>query len=305
MAELNLTDLIHNSQPYRRLTKISIFILIGLALLVWSLIIDPGSERGRLISLFLVWAILVSLGLATVISAARRQGLTKWSRQASDLCLLERWPEAIKPLQRLLGKPVASMQIRYQGLLELAGVAEHTGRLDQANEIYQAIAQEQPSGLLGNLALVGKAIVLLKLDQLADADTIIRQLEIGAEARSLKALVMLARLYQQIKTGHYSEALEKESHKCELARVGLSTKAAYVYALLSLAHKRRARLPKANESANKDQVEDDTQAELNWQRATMLLRPDKLVEKFPELAQLDSTYSSVAALPGASAGEEL
>lgn len=307
MAEAKLTDLIHNSQPRRRLTKMGILIMAGLALLVWSLILEPGTELGRLIPLLLIWAILVSLLLATFISTIRRQGLTKWSRQASDFCLMEEWSQAIEPLQRLLAKPVPSAQIRYQGLLELAGAAEHTGQLEEASEIYQAIAQEQPRGLLGKLAMVGKAIVLLKLDQLADADNIIRQLEVGsqtqriASAGSLNALVMLARLYQQIKTGHYLESLAEESKKCELAREGLSTKAAYVYALLGLAYNRRAKLiGSASESA----LEDRGKAKVYWQRATMLLRAENLVRKLPELAELEGSYASSVGLPGASENEE-
>ena len=272
MAEVDFTNLIENSQPKRRLTRIGIFILIGLGLLLWSLLVGAGSERGELVSIF--------------INAARRQGLARWSRKAADLCLLERWDEAIGPLQKVLNKPVNLPQIRYQGLLELAGVAEHTGELDQSRQIYRAIEQEQPHGLLGRLALVGEAIVLLKLDHLADAETTIRRLEVGAEGPGLKSLVLLARLYQQIKTGHYDEALEDESNKCELARVGLSTKAGYVYALLGLAHKK--------------QTENQEQAKKYWRQATILIRSENLVEKLPELAELAQAYPSVSELPEAS-----
>ena len=300
MAVLDLTDLIQKSQPRRRLTKISIFILVGSGLLLWSLIIDPGTERGRLVPLLLICVVSISMFLSIVINAARRQGLAKWSRQASDLCLLEQWSQAIEPLQRLLGKPVPLAQIRYQGLLELAGAAEHTGRISQASEIYQAIAQEQPRGLLGSLALVGQAIALLKLDRLADADSIIRRLEVSAEGPSLKSLVLLARLYQQIKTGHYAEALEEESIKCEVARVGLSTRAAYIYGLLALAHRRQAEALSASESPERCVVEDQNIAQRNWQKATMLLKPHNLVEKFPELAELDGDCTSAPSLPGPS-----
>ena len=298
MVVANFTDLIQKSQPHRRLTKITIFILVACGLLVWSLIIDPGTERGRLVPLLLICVVSTSVFLSIVINAARRQGLAKWSRQASDLCLLEQWSEAIGPLQRLLSKPVPLAQIRYQGLLELAGVAEHTGRISQASEIYQAIAQEQPRGLLASLALVGNAIALLKLDRLADADSIIRRLEVSAEGPSLKSLVLLARLYQQIRTGHYAEALEEESSKCEVARVGLSTRAAYVYALLALTHRRQAKALASPEPSEQCLVEDQIIAQRNWQKATMLMKPYNLVEKFQELAELDGACTSAPSLPG-------
>ena len=303
MKQLNFTDLIDKSQPRRRLTRFGIFILIGFALLLWSMILGSDANHSQWIPQLLMAIIMVSLLLSMILAAVRRQGLTKCSRQASDFCLLERWSQAAEPLRRLLAKPVPSAQIRYQGLLELAGVAEHTQRLDQADQIYQAIAQEQPHSLLGSLALLGRAIILLKLDQLADADTIIRQLEVSAQAGSLKSLVLLARMYQQIKTGHYAEALENASEKCELARLGLSTKAAYIYALLALAYKRRVQVdysPQSHDQAPlKDQDQDQDQAKSNWMRATMLLKPGSLIEKFPELAELSAVYKSADTLPGA------
>ena len=291
MAEVNFTNLIQNSQPRRRLTRIGIFILIGLGLLLWSLLVGAGSERGEFVSLTLMWIVMIGVLVSIFITASRRQGLARWSRKAADLCLLDRWEEAIGPLQKVLNKPVNLPQIRYQGLLELAGVAEHTGELEQARQIYRAIEQEQPRGLLGRLSLVGEAIVLLKLEQLADADGIIRQVEVSVEGPGMKSLVLLARLYQQIKTGHYGEALEDESDKCELARQGLSTKAGYVYGLLGLAHKVQAEVHGA---------ENDDKAREYWRQATMLIRPTNLVKKLPELAQLAQAYSPARELPQAS-----
>ena len=296
MAEVDFTDLIASSRPRRKLTKIGTFILIGFLLLIWSVL----SEQDQLIPLLLSLAILIVLGISTVRSVKQRKGLAKWSRQASDLCVQEKWSQAVEPLRRLLGKPVPLAQIRYQGLLELAGVAEHTGQLDGAREIYEAIAQEQPKGLLGSLALVGKAIVLLKLDQLADADAIIRRLEVSVEVRSIKTLVLLARLYQQIKTGHYGDALTEKSSKCELARIGMSSKAAYVYALLGLACRRLEMSVSDDQKTDKDSGTSSSEAEVFWQRATMLLGPDVLVEKFPELIDLKEAYASAPALPGTS-----
>ncbi len=302
MAEVDFTDLIASSRPRRKLTKIGTFILIGFILLIWSLLTSSETEQGQLIRMLLSLAILVGLGISVISSVTRRKCLAKCSQQASDLCLQEKWSQAIEPLRRLLGKPVPLAQIRYQGLLELAGVAEHTGQLAGATEIYEAIAQEQPQGLLGSLALVGKAIVLLKLDQLADADTIIRRLEVSVESRSLKSLVLLGRLYQQIKTGHYADALAESSDKCELARIGMSTKAAYVYALLGLACRRQEMSPLSDQEAGESPGAGGKNAEVFWQQATMLLGPDILAEKFPELIELKEAYPSAPPLPGTSQG---
>ena len=302
MAEVNFTDLIGSSRPRRRLTKIGTFILIGFILLIWSLLTSSETEQGQLIRMLLSLAVLVGLGISVISSITRRKCLAKCSQQASDLCLQEKWSQAIEPLRRLLGKPVPLAQIRYQGLLELAGVAEHTGQLKGATEIYEAIAREQPQGLLGSLALIGKAIVLLKLDQLADADTIIRRLEVSVESRSLKSLVLLGRLYQQIKTGHYADALTESSNKCELARTGMSSKAAYVYALLGLAYRHQEMSVSSDNSAGNSPESGGGNAEVLWQQATMLLGPDILVEKFPELAELKENYPSAPPLPGTSEG---
>jgi hypothetical protein len=150
--------------------------------------------------------------------------------------------------------------------------------------------------------MVGKAIVLLKLGQLADADTIIRRLEVSVKSQSLKSLVMLGRLYQQIKTGHYCDALTDSSNKCELARIEMSSKAAYVYALLSLACRYQKISTSSDESTNNSPEADGPNAEVLWQQATMLLGPNILVEKFPELSELREAYPSAPPLPGAPLG---
>ncbi len=302
MAEMNFSELIASSRPRRKPTKLGTFVLIGFVLLILSLLASADTEQGQLIRLLLSSAILICLGISAVMSVMRRKVLAKCSQQVSDLCLQEKWSQAIEPLRQLLGQPVPLAQIRYQGLLELAGVAEHTGQLEGAAEIYEAIAQEQPHGLLGSLAMVGKAIVLLKLDHLADADTIIRRLEVSVQSQSLKSLVMLGRLYQQIKTSHYCDALTDSSDKCELARIEMSSKAAYVYALLSLACRHQQISASSDESTNNSPESGGPNAEVLWQQATMLLGPDILVEKFPELSELRQAYPSAPPLPGASPG---
>ncbi len=302
MTEVDFTDLIASSRPRHKLTKMGTLILVGFVLLILSLLTARDSEGGRLVPTLLSLAILLALGISIITNATRRKGLAKWSRQASDLCLQEKWSQAIEPLRQLLCKPVPLAQIRYQGLLELAGVAEHTGQLAGATRIYEAIAREQAQGLLGSLALVGEAIVLLKLDQLTDADSIIRRLEVGVESRSLKSLVLLARLYQQIKTGHYADALTESSNKCELARIGMSTKAAYVYALLGLACRRQEMSGSSDQEASEGPAASGDKAEAFWQQATMLLGPDILVEKFPELTELKEAYASAPPLPGTTEG---
>lgn len=126
MAEVNFSELIASSRPRRKLTMISTFVLIGLVLLIWSLLASPDTEQGQLIRMLLSLAILICLIISGIMSVTRRKVLAKCSQQVSDLCLQEKWSQAIEPLRRLLGKPVPLPQIRYQGLLELAGVAEHT-----------------------------------------------------------------------------------------------------------------------------------------------------------------------------------
>lgn len=298
MTDINFIELIENSRPRRQSAGLIVAIFIGLGLLIWALLGKQGSNSGGVVGNVLSFGILFVLLGTMILVEARRQAVTRWSRQASDLCLLEKWNEAFDPLQRLLRRPVSLAQLRYQGLLELAGVAEHTEQLDDANRIYQAIVEEQPSGLLGNLALVGRAIVLLKLDQLADADSIIRQVEVQAEGSGLKSLVILARLYQQIKTGHYAEALADESGKCELARMGMSSKAGYVYALLGLAHARCAGRHQPQQVDAALAAAHTAQAQLLWQEATMLLPADSITTKFPEMVEMKFSYVCATVLPG-------
>ena len=303
MPEVKLTDLIQTSQPGRGLSHIGMFIMAALGLLVLTIFISQEDYPGTLIQTLLSLAIFGALVVVIILGEMRRQAVAKWSRQASDFCLTEKWNQAAAPLRMLLLKPVPSSQVRYQALLELAGVAEHTGQLAEAEEVYQAITKEQPRGLLGSLATLGRAIVLLKLDRLADAEAVLRPLEIAAQQPPFRALVLLGRLYQQIRTGHYREALEEETVKCDAARLGLSTKAAFVYGLLALAHEQLSKFPTSQEEESGESQRHLARAKELWQMATMLIRPDNLLYKFPELTEIARTLTPAPELPGPGGGK--
>ena len=304
MQEVKLSDLIQTSQPSRGLSHMGMFVLAALGLLLLTMFISQDEQPGAVIQSLLGFAICAALILVIIMSEMRRQTVAKWSRRASDLCLMEKWNQAAEPLQMLLRKPVPSSQIRYQALLELAGVAEHTQRLGEAEQIYQAIAKEQPRGLLGGLATLGRSITLLKLNRLADAESVLRPLEISAQQPPFRALVLLGRLYQQIRTGHYREALENESTKCETARLGLSTKAAFVYGLLALAHQQLSKYPTSEEEESGDSQRHIARAKELWLMATMLIRPDNLSQKFAELTEIAQTFTPAPGLPEVTSAPE-
>ena len=74
----------------------------------------------------------------------------------------------------------------------------------------------------------------------------------------------------------------------------MSSKASYVYALLSLAYRHQEMSVTGDESVQSSLGN----AEELWQQATMLLGPDILVKKFPELSELKEAYPSAPPLPG-------
>jgi hypothetical protein len=58
----------------------------------------------------------------------------------------------------------------------------------------------------------------------------------------------------------------------------------------------------SDESAGNSPEAGDGNGEVLWQQATMLLGPDILVEKFPELSELEESYPSAPPLPGTTEG---
>jgi len=145
MTDINFIELIENSRPRRQSAGLIVAIFIGLGLLIWALLGKQGSNSGGVVGNVLSFGILFVLLGTMILVEARRQAVTRWSRQASDLCLLEKWNEAFDPLQRLLRRPVSLAQLRYQGLLELAGVAEHTEQLDDANGYIRLSSRSSPA----------------------------------------------------------------------------------------------------------------------------------------------------------------
>jgi len=222
-------------------------------------------------------------GVLWIVIAAR-QGvrrqvriLRQWTR-ATEAVQLEQWSTARQALCTLLSHPVDNSVLRAQGLLGLAAVADHYHEYRSSQLIYEHVLGQpgaQPVQL--HTAAVGLADAMLRNDELTGAVQLIDRLARSTQGgpRPWQAHVELVRLFRELVMGQYDDLLEAAAERQVLFRECLSTRSGYGYALLALGYHRR------------DQP--DRAARL-WKDATLLVRPEKLLDRFPMLSELAGRY---------------
>ena len=279
-----IQELIRRSQPRSRLAgaRLPIYILSGV--LVGILIAEPAllglpAEASSVAPLLLVlW--VVGLGRWELRRHLRQ--VRRWN-QANEAVLLEEWQAALQTLRALLARPVDNAIIRVQGLLSLAAVTDHFGQYESSQVIYESLLNEQSAQpVQRQAAAVGLAAALLRNEALADAVSLIDRLARVAEdaPQPWKAQIELLCLFREAVMGQYDDILEATDRRRELFRECLSTRSGYGYALLALGHHRRG----VSEVAGR-----------LWHDATLLIRPEKLMHRFPVLSDMAGRYPACEA----------
>lgn len=248
-------------------------VLLGVALANPALLHLPPAAGGLALVLVVLWIVWVGR------SSMRRQLRTaRQCTRAVEAVQLEDWALAHTTLYDLLSRPVVNPVVRAQGLLGLAAVADHHHDYPSSQLIYEHLLRDsagQPPQL--HAAAVGLATAMLRNDQLTDAVQLIDQLSRAArEAPPVwAAQVELLQLYREVMMGQYDDVLAASARRRELFRGYLSTRSGYGYALLALGHHRRGQPQQANRL---------------WHDATLLIHPDKLLDRFPMLGDLVRHY---------------
>ena len=169
----------------------------------------------------------------------------------------------------------------------LAHVLGELGNNEAADVAYRYLADRLPPDHPLALRLkLQQATVALNTGRLADGDDILRRLRGQAESSndpSLGAAFRLARLVQDVNTGHYADAIE-EADDTANALIPLGVEAGYGYALLALCC---ALLAEHDPSLEDDRrIDLAKQAKAHWNKATLLIPPAALVYRYPELQKI-------------------
>lgn len=153
---------------------------------------------------------------------------------------------------------------------------------------YDRLLADLPGDHPGAVYLkIFRAISSLFEDRLADADETLRRLRGPVEAMPgspAAAAYRFALLFQAVKTARYDDAIA-ESDGLIPALQPWGIQAGYGYALLAYCYQQSPRTapPAPHDSAS----ESSSLAHLWWERATALLSPHALRQRFPELATME------------------
>jgi tetratricopeptide (TPR) repeat protein len=280
MVSLDLVGrLIQASRPPRGWLHGSRMALLGVGLLLGAFLARPEILGKTGIPLWL-WPHIFLLILLVVILRVglrqRRQG--RLMLEGFESLQLREWDKARAALTRLLSQPIRHAQARAEALLGLAGLAEVDHSYDAAQRIFEVILSESsasPVQLL--MARVSLAATLLRMGQTADAVDLIDRINRVSLPESLRAQVEMLNLFREVSMGQSAQAIEQAEYRRGLFRQHLSTRAGYGYALLAAAFDQGGRPETARDY---------------WQDATLLIRPEELLERFAELKPIAARYAA-------------
>ena len=109
----------------------------------------------------------------------------------------------------------------------------------------------------------------------------------------ISASYRLACLVQQIRTHHFADAVQDSQNLVEELRP-LGVESGYGHALLAFAHEPLASRVSAEALAEPEQLAAHASEARNcWSRATLLLSPEAIADRYPELAPLAAKWGQV------------
>lgn len=264
------------SPPKRRNFWRYFLIGIGLALLFLPAVNgnDLGLPRPALIAIPAAFALGIMGGVAAM--TRRQRSRRQIVMAAWDGVQLEEWDHAEKAVSESLDRPLATPADRCQAYLALAAVLERKRKYEAALQIYGKLLIHR-IGDPYQLQHVQIAMTAAKFrnEELTDAIQMLDRIEKFPMPLTMRALVSWTRLYQQVFMGQFEDAIKDLEETRQLFRRYLSTRAGYTYALFAKALHQTGRTDLAAKY---------------WQDATLLIKPERLMEEYPFLPPIPTSY---------------
>ena len=200
--------------------------------------------------------------------------------RVQELAATRHYRNALSQGWRLLPKLRAMPEMHCRTLAALALCLDQLKAYDSAIVAYDFLLALLPANHSGAIQMtVQRAAAQLMSDRLIDADDALRRLRGVIDQyphTPLAAGYRLAGLLQQVHTYHFADAVAESDNLVESLRP-LGVEAGFGYALMALAHFRLDPTRAGERSAP---------ATLWWARATTLLSPAALLERFDQLRQI-------------------
>lgn len=262
--------------PYTRVLKVAACLLLVLAGLASLAVPIPGWGW----TLILAGMTLIFAGAIACNSWQKRRAFHA-IEQAHQLCLLMDVPAAATHLDSCLSSRNCPDPLRAIGLVELGHLCLAAGKACDAEVAFEAALQH--SHLLGPDWLwrteVGMAEAKLRCEQLTDAHATIRRLNGRELPAPWRSRVQIVACLQGLHMGQAHDLVARSNELWHQFRDHLGVEAGYGYGLLAVA------LDRCGQAA---------QALKFWSDATLLIRPERLVQRYPELGPLAVKYGASA-----------
>jgi tetratricopeptide (TPR) repeat protein len=248
-------------------------LLILPALLVLSLL---ATDALMLLPLLAVTAMLI----AGNWRMKRMRDLERQTLRVQELAMLRRSVESLRLGWDLLPRLTHAPPLHGRVVASLAHNLDQLRCFEAAIGAYDyLLAHLSPQDPVAMQFQVLRSIAQLATDRLTDADDALRRLR-GAigdfKHTAIAAAYRMAQLVQQIRTHHWEQAIQDSANLLADLRP-LGVQAGYGHAMIALAY---------HEQAAHARIPAPEDVKVWWSRATLLLAPAALVERFPELHPL-------------------
>lgn len=248
-------------------------LMLGLGVLTMLFFADLGAAA------LLLWAPLLGLMIYANARAYRLQQLQQRTLRIQELVLLCDYPQSLQLAWRTLPSLATSAALHHQAVACTAQCLTSLRQPGAAIVAYDYLLDRLPLDEPVAYELrAHRAMAQLATDRLTDADQAIRQLRHAHDrfkGATLAAWRRMAQLFQQVRTHHDADAVaESDTLLDELRPLGVE--AGYGYGLLAYCYHRSAQ-------HDEDQPRASVQARVWWSRAALLLSPQTLAYRYPEL----------------------
>ncbi|MGB0768634.1 MAG: hypothetical protein ACPGYV_13115 [Phycisphaeraceae bacterium] len=270
-------------------TRAPLFAIVALAAVGMLLLNQPG------------FALLPLLGLLALMAYLSGRARTARELQARttrvwELAMIRRYREALGQAWELIPACRTRPDLHGRSITVIAHVLGELGRDEAAEVAYGYLLDRLPPDHPLALRLrLQRAIAALCSGRLADGDEALRKLRGAAESSkdpTLRAALRLARLVQDVHTGHYADAVD-EAEQTEAALFDLGVEAGYGHGLLALCFHQLAKHDPSADNQQRQRLAD--RARSLWNNATLLIPAAALVYRHPDLAPLlDAMHTTPA-----------
>lgn len=270
------------------------FMTTWFPMIAMSIVLGLSVTTNHPVVLVPLWLCVIGMMIYFGMRAQWHRAVDARVNELQQMAMLRHFSDALRLAWRTLPSVRAIPELHGRTVLMIAHCLDHLRQPEAALIAYENVIR----GLPGDLAItaqlqIQQAMTQLAADHLLDADRALRKLRSRAQELPnsvISGSYRLACLVQQSRTHHFADAVNESQNVVEELRP-LGIEAGYGHALLALAHDKLASRTSPEALAEPDQLAlHAEQARRCWERATLLLSPESLVDRYPELSPLAARW---------------